>query len=63
MVEKITTRSGDATTTELSGGAEFGISNVFNLFKVALGGSATKAKGEQPRKNIMRSDIIPTVPC
>ncbi|HHT9124420.1 MAG TPA: DUF6414 family protein [Candidatus Brocadiia bacterium] len=47
MVEKITTRSADSKTTELSGGTEFGIANVFNILKINLKGSGTKTKDQQ----------------
>lgn len=47
MVEKITTRSADSKTTELSGGTEFGIANVLNLLKIDLKGAAARTKGQQ----------------
>jgi hypothetical protein len=47
FVEKITTRSGDTKSTELSGGTEFGIANVLNLLKIDIKGSATKTKGQE----------------
>lgn len=44
LVEKITTRTGASSGTEITGGTEFGIANVLSILKINLRGSAKRQK-------------------
>ncbi|MGC1120408.1 MAG: hypothetical protein WBA22_04875 [Candidatus Methanofastidiosia archaeon] len=54
VAEKTTTRSFGSSTMELSGGTEFGIQNVLNLFKINLRGSAARDQQSGKKREVIR---------